>query len=375
MGASWPLESSPFVFEGPMPADRVVGRDQEVASLRAAADAGRSICLIAPRRYGKTSLLGRVAHELGGDGTAAVIVDLYGTHSLADLAVRLERAYSAHLRGRVRALVTRLLSASGLGLSLSAGGIGVQFQRQPRSDPLPALHALLDLPRRVAEDGARSWVVLDEFQAVLHIKDAEAILRSHVQHHRGVASYVFAGSEPGMLERLFTDRSRPFYGQADIRRLERLDDAPLAAAIEDGFATTERSAGDVLGDLLAVAQGHPQRAMLLAHHLWHATGHGQIAGAVEWSEALDQVLTRTRLESETRFRALSPNQQRVLRALAGWGSPYARAALAQVGLEEGNVGAVLRQMVAAGDLEHLESGYRFVDPLLHLWVAQTFGYA
>lgn len=373
MSRSWPRSESPFVFEGPLPGSDVVGRDDEVASLVEASRAGRSIALVAPRRYGKTSLLNRVADDLRGSGDASpVLVDLYGTLSLADLAVRLERAYSRDLHGPLRRVVARFFSASGLGLSLSAGGIGLEFQRQPRTDPLPALHALLDVPTRVARD-RRLWIVLDEFQAVMTVESAEAIIRSHIQHHRERATYVFAGSEPAMLERLFSDRARPFYGQAETRRLGRLSDASLTGIIQGTFAATGRSTGDALAHLLRTAQGHPQRAMLLAHDLWLTTASGATATDADWLTAFDHAMERIRLECEMRYRALSVNQQRVLRALAGWGTPYAKDAHVQVGLAEGNVAAVVRQLRASGDLEEAAEGrYRCVDPLLEAWVNRQF---
>lgn len=249
----------------------------------------------------------------------------------------------------------------------------MQLQRHPRTDALPALHFLLDLPRRLADSGDRCWITFDEFQALMHIPDAEAVVRSHVQHHRDVAAYVFAGSETHLLERLFSDRARPFYGQAELRRLGRLEDGVLADAIEAEFVATERSAGGVLSPLLRLADGHPQRAMLLAHHLWVATPHGQVADEGTWLDTREATMARTRPEAEGRFAALSVNQQRVLRALAVHGTPFARDAHAEVGLAEGSVTSIVTQLLTSGDLERLERGaYRFVDPLLAEWTRERY---
>lgn len=366
---SWPEVQSPFEFQGPLAPRQVVGRDAELASLLSYARSGRAVVVHAPRRFGKTSLLNRAVHDLREqDGVPAVLVDLYGVQTLADVAVRLERAYSRYLVGGVREVAARVMRASGLGLSLSAFGVGVQFQRQPRTDPLPALHTLLDLPRQLGARHGRAWIVLDEFQELFSVRGAEGVLRSHIQHHGAVAGYAFAGSERTLLERMFADRERPFFGQAEQQRLGRLSDEVIADVVEDGFARTERAAGDALDRLLAVAEGHPQRAMLLAHHLWLATPVGQVAEAERWPAALDDALAATSMAAATRWEQLTANQRRVARALAEYGTAQSRDAAAAVGIPMGSVAATLAQLTAGGDLERVGHGYRFVDPLLPLWI-------
>ena len=189
--------------------------------------------------------------------------------SITDVAIRFERAYARQLKGKTRSRVEEFLQSTGLGLSLGALGISARLQLDPRTDPLPALHTLLDLPLRLEEGGGfRALIVLDEFQDITKVKEMDALLRSHIQFQGEVASFVFAGSEPGLMRGLFEDRERPLYGQAVPMRLERLADADIAPYVVERFRETGRSVGDALNPLIATAHGHPQRAMLLAHRLW-----------------------------------------------------------------------------------------------------------
>ena len=90
---------NPFVYSRPIAPDDVVDRDDETRKLLALAAGGHYVRLYAPRKYGKTSLLRRVLRDAERDeGMVPVLVDLYGVLSLADVAVRVERAY-AGLRG------------------------------------------------------------------------------------------------------------------------------------------------------------------------------------------------------------------------------------------------------------------------------------
>ena len=261
---------NPFIYSHPIAPEDIIDRDEETKRLLTAAVGGHFVRLYAPRKYGKTSLLRRVLRDgERQERMIPILVDLYGVLSIADVAIRFERAYSRQLKGKVRARVEEFLQSTGLGLSLGALGISARLQLDPRTDPLPALHALLDLPLRLEEGGGfRALIVLDEFQDITKVKQMDAILRSHIQFQGEVASFVFAGSEPGLMRGLFEDRERPLYGQAVPMRLARLADPDIAAYIIARFRETGRSVGDALNPLLGSAQGHPQRAMLLAHRLW-----------------------------------------------------------------------------------------------------------
>src|SRR6187431_805737 len=111
------LDANPFVYSRPVAPDDIIDRDEETRRLLTAAVGGHYVRLYAPRKYGKTSLLRRVLREAErSEGMVAILVDLFGVLSFADIAVRLERAYAAQLRGGVRARIEEFLQRTGLGL-------------------------------------------------------------------------------------------------------------------------------------------------------------------------------------------------------------------------------------------------------------------
>ena len=56
----------------------------------------------------------------------------------------------------------------------------------------------------------------------------------------------------------------------------------IVARFEDG----RRDPGEAIGPLLDTAEGHPQRAMLLAHHLYEHTPARAVADVETWADAL-----------------------------------------------------------------------------------------
>src|ERR671934_182354 len=320
--------------------------------------------------FGKTSLLRKALDEAERGGELVpVLVDLYGVLSYADVTIRIERAY-AQLKGTIRKTIEAILRTTGLGLSLGAPGISVKLQLEPRTDPLPALHALLDLPQRVAErSGTRVLVALDEFQDIAKVQDFDKLLRSHIQHQGESASYIFCGSEPGMMRELFDVKGKPLYGQAEPLKLGRLPDDAIATYIAERFARTKRGADRVLDALLATARGHPQRAMLLAHRLWDEVAAGKAANEDDWQAALARTRNQVAAEFDALWRGLEANEQRALRAIALFpDAPYGARALGAVDLKKSGAHYAVRSLLAKGELEEENGRVVFVDPLFELWL-------
>jgi hypothetical protein len=354
-----------------LPPEDIVDRDEETRALLTAAVGGHYVRLFAPRKYGKTSLLMRALRDgETGEGLIPVLVDLYGVVSISDVTIRFERAYSRHLKGAIRGRIEEFLQHTGLGLSLGGFGISVKLQTDPRADPLPALHALLDLPLRLDERGGyRALIALDEFQDVAKIPSFDGLLRSHIQFQGEVASYVFAGSEPGLMKQLFEDRERPLYGSAVPLRLGRLADRDIAAYVVERFRQTGRGVGDALNPLLASAQGHPQRSMLLAHQLWRHVPRGTDATLALWAAAHEEALRELHFEFDAMWRGLDASERKTLRAIvAGDGSPYRLQVLQRLDLTKTMVQKALVRLAATASIEADGRRQRIVDPLFAEWI-------
>src|SRR5919202_1504587 len=330
---------NPFVYSHPLSPEEIIDRDVETHELLQNVVGGHYVRLFAPRKYGKTSLLKRALRD--GDereGLIPVLVDLYRVSSIADVTVRFERAYAKQLKGPLRGKIESFLQKTGIGLSLGAYGISAKLQLDPKVDPLPALHALLDLPQRLDESGGyRAFIALDEFQDVEKVPDLDGLIRSHIQYHGDVASYVFAGSEPALMKQLFENKDRPLYGSAVPMRLQRLANEDIAAYVAERFRASDRDVGEALNPLLDAAKGHPQRAMLLAHRLWAEVRKGETAALDRWARAHAA-------------------------ALAGDGAPYRADVRRRLVLTKDMVRKALPRLAAKAEIELLGGKHVVVDP-------------
>jgi uncharacterized protein len=218
--------------------------------------------------------------------------------------------------------------------------------------------------------------MFDEFQAVLSAGDeVDALIRSRIQHHNQIASYIFAGSHPGFMAELFGSRERPLYGQARPVVLGRLPDDELAVFIGDRFERSGKDVGSTLPRLLELAQGHPQRAMLAAHHLWERTEAGAIADEATWTSATEVMFSELQESFERVWEDFTINERRVMAAVAWigpWGagsSFYAKSTLDRFRLSKGTARDVSKRLLSRGDIERGAHELRIVDPLLEAWIA------
>jgi uncharacterized protein len=324
------------------------------------------VTLYAARRMGKTSLLKQLRAAADREGVTNVLVDLSDALSVPDVAVRLEQAYHA-LPGRIGRFVRRELGG------ITALGFSIQ-RRGQAPDPLAAVHALLEIPARVAEaSGDRALVIFDEFQALMDLKGLDGVFRSHLQHHQKV-SYVFAGSEPSLLRALFEDRARPLFGQAEQMQLGRLPYSPTHDFIARRMRETGKDAGDVTPQVVQLAELHPQRLMLLAHHLWeHLTE--QPATLSDVRRAYDVAIRAVAAELRYLWDGLSANERRVLAAVASGLSPYQAEARQIAGLASASSAQrSLEALLGRAILERVQDeGLRIVDPFLARWVRRHGG--
>ena len=373
--SSWP--PNPFVYDRPLPPDEIIDREQEIELLLSLADAGQTARLSGPRRYGKTTLLRKLLAEADKRGMATVYVDFDRVVSLESASERIELAYRRQLQGPISRTAANVIRTLRPRVAASAGGVRGEIAPAIENDARRVLERMLDLPVDIyRKHGQRTLVAFDEFQDVLRIgSEAEGLIRSHIQHQAVEAAYVFAGSHPGLMLALFSDRERPLFGQARPIQLGPLDDAALGDYIESRFEQTGRSAGEALDSLLGLVRGHPQRAMLIAHHLWEATPAGEAADLDTYATALDAVDRELREAFERTWERLRTNEARALAALAASDeSLFHQRTLGHFGLSKSGAEQGRDKLIEYGEVQRLDDGRLvIVDPLLERWVREAQG--
>jgi hypothetical protein len=366
------LVANPFAYQGPVRPDRLIDRRDELDALQRATAARVAVRLAAPRRFGKTSLLDAHIAAMREVGHRAVRVDFSKVATVSDAAARVATAF-ASLPGDPRRTLRRW--AARLGVQLGTTGVGVTLMptaaRMTPDDARAALLELLDLPRALHDaDGELTLVCLDEFQDLLVADDQlDGLVRSVVQHHGDAAAYVYAGSRPSLMRALFAERERPLYGQARPLELPPLPPAEAAEDIDRLLRAAGLDPEDAVDRLLRFTGGHPQRTMLLAHHLYELLDAGT-GGEDPAAAALDAALTETVDAHQAVWDSLGRNERLVLVDLADGHAPTGSLMAAEHGVARSTLQSALDRLLADGQHVVRAAGQRptLLDPLLGEWL-------
>ena len=361
------MERSPFPYHGPLRPEDVAGREALVIDLAQRIADRRLTALLGPRRYGKTSVLKRVASDLSDVGPEAIWIDLYELNSMADLAGAVDRGLAA-VTGPLR----RVLDSVAGGLAVRLGVVSVELSREKRNrpDPVITLRRLMEVLVKTAQR-QDLFVVFDEFSGISNVDGAAGVLRTELQHHYQDLGIVFAGSQPSTMRTLFSDQTQPFFAQADLIEIGPLADDALTEIINAGLESSGRQGGSITARIVAFVSGHPQRAMQLADAVWRCTPEGDTASDQGWEQALADVRATVDLGSERMYSLLAAGQQKTLRVLSSGGSIYGTAA-SVLDLAPGTARAASEVLVGSGFLSRDDSGLSVVDPFLADWIQRRF---
>ncbi len=376
---------NPFVYGEVVPGEAFVDREVELDRLVNDLGAGQKVFLISPRRYGKSSLIRQALAALSrrGDLTIEITVSSYSSYlaflegyarALAAVESRWDRA-----RGWLNEVITSTRAEVRYEpKDAGAGRLSVAFPSVNTTRDVNRLAVeVFGLPGRLAEERKRNVVIaLDEFQAIEEFNggSVEHALRAAAQQQRQVG-YVFAGSEPSLMERMIGPR-RPFYKAGPVMRLEKIPADVFAASIEERFTRTGLRPEPGLGTAIVDLSGNlPYDVQRLAHETWDDVRATGVKRAT--LDDLHATLARLLAEQDTMFEAVWQRLTLPQRAAL-------RAAVFQEGREllsaetrsrhrlggASSVQASLAALVKQDLLLKEDQRYVVVDSLLGEWVAR-----
>jgi hypothetical protein len=376
---------NPFVYGEVVPGEAFVDRESELDRLVADLGSGQKVFLISPRRYGKSSLIRQTLESLRRRGALTI-----------DLTVSAYSSYLAFLEGYARAIasVESKWDRARVWLTEAIASTRPEIRFEPKDSGLarfsvafPQVTTARDvnrlanevfaLPGKLAAERKRTIVVaLDEFQAIDSFNGGgvEHALRAAAQHQRQVG-YVFAGSEPSLMDKMIGPR-RPFYKAGPVMRLQKISPTIFGDFIERRFTKSGiKPEAGVADAILDLAGNLPYDVQRLAHETWddvRARGARKVT-----LEDLHATLARLLSEQETIFEALwqrlTLQQRATLRALVLQGGREIHSADARARHRLGGPSTIQKSIAALTKQDVLlKDGPRYlvVDSLLREWVAR-----
>ena len=355
-------------------------RAPELAALKADIRNGQNVAIIAPRRYGKSSLVRRATQELLAEDFLVVEVDLMSTPSKEKFAAKLAKSIHDDVATVLFKAKERLRMFSALRvvpvvtINPDDGAPSFSFSTAQSDEDIDAtIERLLELPAQLASDqGRRVVVFFDEFQEITGIDPRLPAQMRAVFQQQPHVSHVYSGSRRDMMQRLFNDENEPFYRSAKVVELGEIPVELFKRFVRDQFERTDRKvAAEVLDGLLGITKGHPYATQELAYALWEEVPDGFTAGPTDLERALAAVLRSETAHFTLVWDNASRAQRLILQALAAEpGRPFT-ASYRQRHQLPGTSGVQrgLEPLLAGELVRKLQGGsYDVMEPFLREWI-------
>jgi hypothetical protein len=319
-------QRNPFSFGGLAKDDDFADREKEVEELTADGINGQDVVVLAPRRIGKSSLVGAVMTELVATDILVADIDLWKIPNKEKLAEALAAAIYGDIATRLdRAIERALAPFRGLRItptiSIDPETAAVRFRFSAESSPADidaTLERLLELPAELAAERGKSAVlVIDEFQDIARIdRNLTRVMRSVFQQQPEVG-HIYLGSKRHLMEQIFNDPNEPFWRSAKQMELGPIPADLFGEFITKRFGDTGKSIdAEIVRRVLETTGGHPYATQRLCYEIWQRTDPAETATDAELQLAFGAVLIGEDGYLTLTWEDSSKSQQLLLAALA-----------------------------------------------------------
>jgi AAA+ ATPase superfamily predicted ATPase len=372
------MDIKPFIFGVATSGENFTDRKSETARLLTNFRHGVNTVLISPRRWGKTSLVQKVATLAQSDDLIVVYLDIFSCRSdkefydaFASAVLRQTSSKWKEWVENAKSFLSRIRPKISFG-SDSVAEFSVSLEMDPQSDDVAEI---LQLPEKIAQEkGVKIVVCIDEFQQIAEFKDSKTFqkrLRTVWQLQKNV-SYCLFGSKKHLMNELFEKKSLPFYKFGDAIYLQRIPVTDWVDYICERFKATGKTISPELAERVCVAvECHSSYVQQLAWLIWVNTD--KIATEKDFEEAYRDILAQNTPLFEKLTENLSSYQMNFLRAIIdGVRKEFSAQEVVQkykLG-SSANVAIVKRALVKKELVEIEKREVIISDPLLKAWLKQ-----
>lgn len=220
----------------------------------------------------------------------------------------------------------------------------------------------------------RLVVVFDEFQALLKLPQADALMatmRGAIQLQTHVA-YFYLGSTRNLMDKIFNSPEQPFFKSAAAVNVPPIDRAIYMTYIAKKFTKGKRKiSSEALTAIFDAACDITGDIQQLCSEIWNGTSSGDTITKDIIPHGLERI-HRAEHESNARIvELLTPGQIRVLIGLATFGgaAPTSKGFLAAAGVAQpSSVTRALSRLDEHGLIYATNDGYHFFSPFFRTWL-------
>mgnify|MGYP002624810398 FL=1 len=269
---------TPFVYGIAAEEMYFADRKKETFRLSMNFENGLNTIIISPRRWGKTSLVNKVAEQMKDHSELRIVrMDAFSVRTPEDFY----RMFATEIIKQTATQVEEWMENAKRFLSSLVPIVTMSADpMNPVSFSLKSVvsnygEEVLTLPERIAkEKNIHIIICIDEFQQIGELNDSitfQKKLRSVWQHQHSV-SYCLYGSKRHLLMNMFGSRSYPFYKFGDMIFLERIPIAYWYEYIQKRFEQVGKHIStEWIDQIYAYVDGNSSYIQQLSWLIWART--------------------------------------------------------------------------------------------------------
>jgi len=343
-------------------------RVEERAKLKSNIGHGIHTVLVAPRRFGKTSLIRKVLDD-------AKIPHIWLDFMAITSKEEAQSIFLNHISGlivkiaktedRLKELITKYFSLFKPEITVGIPGLlKVTFKPEVISH-VGVTDALINMDQLARDAGVRYAIVCDEFQEIINI-DKNSSLQASIRHaaeRSQSVTYLFSGSKHQPLRQIFSGKKNPLYELCDLMSIDRISEEDYRIYLQAeakkkwGYELSEA----ILRKIFNYTDYYPKYINALCARIWF----GEAEPSAELIDSLweDYIFTRKSTISEE-LNGLTLNQRKLLKHLCNYPSesPFSYETSLNAKLSVSAIQSSLPQLVDRDLVVKLEGVYRVLDP-------------
>lgn len=313
----------PFKYGKVITEEFFVNRTQEINQIGTLLTSKINVTLISPRRWGKSSLIFKIANKLEKENPKIkfCFIDLFKTRDEKEFyeyfaAEVIKTSYTKweDRLEKAKVFFKHLIPKFSFGTDPTQEFSVALDWEEVKKNP----QEILNLPEVISkEKGIQLIICLDEFQNIAHFSDSlgfQKKLRANWQNHQH-CSYAIYGSKQHMMTELFEKKSMPFYKFGEILFLTKIKNNHWTKYIVKRFKKTGKTISEKNASYIAqMVDNHPYFVQQLANSIWINTQENCTETSIE--QGLYILLNQYDLIFSRELDGLSNLQLNLLKAIA-----------------------------------------------------------
>ncbi len=360
----------------PVKGDQLIGREAEIKTMLNLLSQGQSIVIIAPRRFGKTSVILELLSRLKQRNNYTACIDVFTTPDLPSLSQKItEQVLNNKKLGKVfrkiRNNITEIIRNVELKQTIESFEFILKYA-SPDQDNWELLSESIDFIEAFPEKYNKEIVcAFDEFGDINKFNGDGLVkmIRSKIQLHDR-ATYIFSGSYESVMDSIFVKPNSPFFRFARIINLGYIEKNEFKKYLLNTLQSNKIAVSEkLINEILGFTKGHPYYTQLILQQIILNHSIGTKLQDITLKNILQQILIIENNFLEKQWEDISKSRELVQSLLVV--IKQRESLYSVIDTKKINLGRALKKLSGKGIIYNEKGKYQLSDPLFELWIIEN----